>query len=55
MSRTLQRLEKIEAAIRPVGRMLVVSTEDEAECLRAGPHDTVIVTGVPRSDEWGRP
>ena len=54
MSRALQRLEKVEAAVKPVGRMLVVATEDEAKRLNAGPHDIIVITGVPRSADWGR-
>jgi hypothetical protein len=45
-----KRLNKLEARSLPLRRMIVVSDRSELDGRVVGSDDTVIVTGVPRSD-----
>jgi hypothetical protein len=44
-----QRLDVLEQAMLPKGRLLVFSSEAEIADLDAKPRDIIIVTGVPRA------
>ena len=49
------RLNALEARLTPKGKLIVVSTPDDAALLKAGPQDVVIITGVPRAPDWRAP